>query len=184
MDEIRNVWQKQEVEVMKMSVEELKAKAVKFEGTIRRRNLREQAACALVIVWFAVMFFRIPVTIPRIAFGLMIAGAIYVAWHIQAWGKGTPPPASEMGGNACVRYYRRELERQRDLLNSVWKWYLAPLIPGLALFVTWCVFIAPPDRRWFPVTFAVVCVATFWGIGALNHRVARQLDRQIQELEQ
>jgi hypothetical protein len=183
MDELRNIWQSQEVEDMKMSIEELRAKASRFQTRIRWRNLREQVSCAIVIVSFASMFFRIPAAVPRISFLLIIAGALYVAWHIQAWGAGRALP-SEMGGTNCLDFHRRELEKQRDLLRGVWKWYLGPLAPGLALFVGWGIVIAQPDRRWFPAVFAVLSAAAFWGIGWLNHRAARGLDRQIDELKQ
>jgi hypothetical protein len=46
------------------------------------------------------------------------------------------PLPAEMGREYGIAFYRRELEKQRDLLRGIWKWYLGPLIPGLALFVS------------------------------------------------
>ena len=51
MDDPRNLWQTQEVEEMRISVEELRAKAAKFNGRIRWRNVREYVAALIVIVW-------------------------------------------------------------------------------------------------------------------------------------
>jgi len=60
MDDLRNLWQKQEVEQMRISVDELRAEAAKFKSRIRWRNLREQVACLFVIVAFGVMCVKFP----------------------------------------------------------------------------------------------------------------------------
>jgi hypothetical protein len=181
MDKLRNIWQSQEVEEMKISIEELRAKASKFQREVRWRNLREQIACGAVAVWFAVMYIRVPATVARISFGLIVAGAIYVAWQLHARGTAKPVP-SDLGGTSCAEFYRRQLEKQRDLLRNVWKWYLGPLVPGLALFTIWCIVIARPERRWYPEAFAAFAALFFWGVGWLNLRAARRIERTIAEL--
>ena len=55
MDDLKNPWQNQEVEEVRISVDELRLKAAKFQSRIRWRNLREQAACLFVIAFFAAM---------------------------------------------------------------------------------------------------------------------------------
>jgi hypothetical protein len=182
MDDFRNLWQSQEVEEMKISITELRAKATAFETRIRRRNLREQVACLFVIVAFGWAFFKSPATVPRIGFGLFVAGAIYVAWHLRAKGTANALPA-DIGSANCLEFYRKELEKQRDLLQDIWKWYLGPLIPGMAILVVGGILNAPPDRRWFSSTYAVFCVALFWGIGQFNFRAARRLSQQIEDLK-
>ncbi len=182
MDDLRNLWRKQEVERVKISVEELRVKAAKFQSRIRWRNLREQAACLFVIAAFGAMSLKISQTVPRIGFALIIAGTIYVGWHLQKWGAPKVLPA-DLGRASCVRFYRDELERQRNLLRSIWKWYLGPLIPGMSLLVIYGIWAAPSDRRWFPIAFAVVAAALFWLVGWLNQRAARRLKGQIAELD-
>lgn len=181
MPELRDLWQSQEVEETRISIEELRARAAGFQKRMQWRNLREQLASGIVVVCFVSMSMKVSATVPRISFGLIIAGAVYVAFHLYLWGRVRPLP-SEPGRQSCIDYYRRELEQQRDLLRSVWKWYLGPLIPGLALFAGWGIVTAPPERRWFPELFALVCAAVFWGVAWLNRRAARQFDRQIKEL--
>lgn len=182
MDDLRDLWQKQEVEPMTISVNELRVKAAKFQRRIRWRNLREQAACLLVIMAFGVMSWKIPQTVPRLSCLLIVAGAIYVAWHIQKWGTPKVVP-SELGRANCVGFYRDELERQRNLLRSIWKWYLGPLIPGMSLLVMYGIWATPADRRWFPITYAAAAGAFFWLVGWLNQRAARRLQGQIAELD-
>jgi len=181
MDDLRDLWQKQEVEEMKFSTTELRAKAAAFERRIRLRNLREQAACLLVIIFFGWSFFRPSPIVPRVSFALMMAGAIYVAWHLQVKGSAKALP-SELAGASSIEFYTRQLEKQRDLVRNVWKWYLGPLIPGIALLVIWAVVTLPPEKRWYPMPFATLSVAAFWMIDRMNRGAARQLDRQIDEL--
>jgi hypothetical protein len=182
MDDVRDLWQKQEIEEVKIPVDELRAKAAKFQSRIRWRNLREQAACLFVIVVFGAMCVKTPQTVPRISFALIVAGAIYVAWHIRKWGSPGVLPA-DLGRATCVGFYRDELERQRNLLRSIWKWYLGPLIPGFSLLMIYGIWAAPSGRRWFLIAYAVAAAAFFWLIGWLNQRVARRLEGQIAELD-
>ena len=182
MDDLRNLWQNQQVEDMKISITELRAKAAKFQKRIRRRNLREQVACLFVIVAFGWMFYKSVAVGPRIGFGLIVAGAVYIGWHLYA--KATPKALpSDIGSANGLDFYRRELERQRDLLQDIWKWYLGPLIPGMAILVIGGILNAPPERRWFSSAYAMFCIALFWGIGRLNFRAARRLNGQIEELK-
>ena len=182
MDDLRNLWQKQEVDEVRISVDELRLKAAKFQSRIRWRNLREQAACLIVIAAFGAMSLMIHQAVPRISFALMIAGAVYVAWHIQKWGSPKVLP-TDLGRANCVGFYRDELKRQCNLARSVWKWYLGPLIPGMSLLVIYGIWVAPSDRRWFPITYAVAAAACFWLVGWLNQCAARRLEGQIAELD-
>jgi hypothetical protein len=182
MNDPRDLWQSQEVEEMKIPVEELRAKAAKFQSRIHWRNAREYVAALVVIATFGRALWKNPHIVPRIASALIVAGAIYIVWHL--WKSGAPKflPA-DMGRVDCVRFYRRELERQRDLLRSVWKWYIGPLIPGMALSFIYAVAIAPADRRWHRVVGGAVLAAFIWIIGWMNQRAAGRLDGRIAELD-
>jgi hypothetical protein len=182
MDDPRNLWQTQEVEEMKFPVEELRAKAVKFHSRIRWRNWREYAACLFVIVMFARNAWKTPNTVERIGFALIIVGAIYVMWHLWARGSAKSLPA-DMGRADCVRFYQSELARQRDLLRGIWKWYIGPLIPGMALICVYFIVIPPSGHRWISVANAVFQAAVISGVGWLNKRAARRIDRRIAELD-
>jgi hypothetical protein len=182
MNDPRNLWQGQEVEEMKISVEELRAKAAKFQSRIHWRNAREYVAALAVIVMFGRAFWRNSHIVPRIASALIIAGAIYIVWHLWKWGAPKFLPA-DMGRADCLRFYRRELERQRDLLRSVWKWYIGPIIPGMALGFINSVATAPSARRWHQFVAVAVLAAFIWIIVWMNQRAARRLDGRIADLD-
>ncbi len=181
MDDPRNLWQSQEVEEMRISVEELRAKADKFNRRIRWRNVREQVAALIVIVWAGTILWRDPHTVERIAAALLMAGAAHYMWHLKKWGSAMSLPA-DMGRADCVRFYQSELAQQRDLVGGIWKWAIGPMIPGLALLNTYLIVFPPTSRR-FSVVSAVLVAALISTIGWLNLRAARRLDRRIKELD-
>jgi hypothetical protein len=181
MDDPRNLWQNQEVEEMKLSVEELRAKAAKFQRRILRRNIREHVAALVVILFLARFLWETPDTVERIEYALLIAGAIYYMWHLWKWGSAKLMPA-DMGRADCTRYYRGELERQRDLLRGVWKWAIGPLVPGLALGCIYGIATASHADLWRRILGFTVSAAIIVIVGWINLRAARRLDGRIAEL--
>ena len=89
-----------------------------------------------------------------------------------------------ISGTAWTDYYRRELLRQRDALGTIWKWYLGPMVPGLAIFLVGASLQTPPGAHkqlWISITVAL-SIVVFGGVGALNAWGARRLQRRIDEL--
>lgn len=166
---------------MRISMEELRAKAAKFQRRMQWRNLREYLAALIVISFAGVACWKTPQIVPRVAFALLVAGAIYYMWHLHRWGSARPVPA-DMGRADCVRFYRDELERQRDLVGSIWKWAIGPIMPGMVLLNTYFIVFPPTSRR-FSVVSVVLQAALVSTIGWLNLRAARRLDRRIAELD-
>jgi hypothetical protein len=80
-----------------------------------------------------------------------------------------------------VEFHRRELTRQRDLLRSVWRWYIAPIAPGLVIFSAGAASHAGSGSGFYRVLvlYAVVFGFIVW----LNYRGSLRLDRQIAELD-
>ena len=69
------------------------------------------------------------------------------------------------------------------MIRSVWWWYLLPFVPGLALILIGRA-IERPDRWLRALGVAAVFAATFIIVGKLNERVARKLQRRIDDLDQ
>src|SRR5215469_2437061 len=128
---MQEIWQCQPVEGIKMSVEEIRKHATKFEKKIFWRNVREYVAGAIAIVLLGFSIARSHNVLDRSAFALLIAGMVYVMYQLHRRGTSKSLPASAIGPS--LEFYRSELERQRDLTSTVWSWYLGPFVPGLAL---------------------------------------------------
>lgn len=186
-NDTRNVWQNQKPEGIRMSVDEIRRRAGKLQKKIFWRNLVEYAAGLMVVVCFGFYFWRTSDALTRGALGLFIAGVLYVMWHLHRHGSSRSLPA-DLGLASGIEFYRRELERQRDLLASVWAWYLGPLIPG---FVALRLALASPHHRhtglyMYPKLAStkemLLLALVFVLVWLLNHRAARRLQRQIDEL--
>jgi hypothetical protein len=89
---------------------------------------------------------------------------------------------ADMGLTNCLQFHRGELERQRDLLQGVWKWYLGPMIPGVILFYLGPV-LAQPERASRALWPFAATVVFFVLIGELNRHVARKFQARIDALE-
>src|SRR5262249_41044063 len=134
------------------------------------------------IVLLAFSMARSHNVLDRSGFALLIAGMVYTMYQLHRRGAAKSVSASAAVGPS-LEFYRSELQRQRDLTNTVWSWYLAPFVPGLV--VSAIVSAAHNLHPWH------IAVVTFWYglIAALfvfvwrwNARAARCLERMINDL--
>ena len=184
-DPLQTLWTQQKEEEFTMSLADVQNRASTFQSTIRRRNLIEYLAAALVVGIFAWMVVIIPVPVVQIGAAMIAAGAVYVAYKLHTLaGAGKPDMAQSV-----VTFHRAELVRQRDALKSVWRWYLAPFIPGVLVFVGGTQFSSdinmPLVARLLGLgtslgIFAVIFGGIFW----LNQRAAKKLDAEIVQLDE
>ena len=179
-DDLRSVWQNQPVEKTPMPLEEIQRRARRFEKRIDRRNLREYAGAAIGIAAYTFYIFIFHSLVIRAGSVLVIAGVLYVVVQLYRRASSGSLPA-DLGVAASVEFHRRELVRQRDMLRSVWRWYIAPIVPGLAVFSAGS--IPPHSPAWAYLWLALFFFVTLGGIVWLNRRAADRLDRQIAELD-
>jgi hypothetical protein len=181
-DEIRKLWQAQNEEEVTMSLEEIRRRASRFEKTILRRNAWEYAAGVFVVLFFGWHAFSPGEIAVNVGSGLIVAGTMYVGYQLYRRGSAETLPA-DSALTTCLDFHRQELTRQRDLLRGIWSWYLLPLVPGLLVFLGGSV-LANPDRLWRVAPFALFCAALFFAIGKLNQNAARELQKEIDALDQ
>ncbi len=157
-----------------------------FERTIRRRNLIEYAAGALVTVLFGGAVIG-SLAAGEAAFALagamVLAGTAFVLLHLRRHGSNLVS-SPELD---CRSHLIAQLTRQQALLRKVPQWYLAPLVPGICAFygITaakvaqvrgWAVAL---EGVWLPFTATVL----FFGFVAwLNLAAARKLDDELGHL--
>jgi Flp pilus assembly protein TadB len=151
---------------------------VKFEKKIYWRNAREYVAAFVVVAFTALELWRGPDPLTATGFALIIAGVLYLVWQLHRHGSARTPPA-DLGLTSGVEFFRRELERQRDLVKRVWRWYLGPVAPGLIVVMAGAAR-AIGRLEAVPVLFATFVFVFIW---RLNERAARKLQRQIDELD-
>ena len=190
-DDLRSLWQSQPSKFSPMSVEELRQASHKLARRVFWRNLREYFAAAIVIVAFSYYFYEFHTVLLRLGSGLTIAGVLFMAF--QLFKKGSPMTGAEaIETRNCLDFYRAELVKQRDLLLSVWKWYLLPLVPGLVLFFAGEFQLAfmqqtlQASRTRIDLWLGMVCAAgagIFLLVAKLNYWAARKLQAKIDALD-
>lgn len=174
----RDLWQGQEVEKVTITLDEVRHRTARFERRVFWRNVREYAAGAVVLILLTPNLWRDHgwrLTPPL----LMMAGTLYVMFQIYRRGSASPVPA-DAGMAASLEFHRRELERQRDALRSVWSWYLLPFVPGLLAVMVVSAIDRGIDAKL--IGFGVIFVLFFAGVWALNQWAARKLDRKAREV--
>jgi hypothetical protein len=177
-NDVRNLWQGQEVEKVTITVDEIRRRAARFERRIYWRNMREYVAGAVVVALFTVQILHQHGW--RMAPGLLlIAGTIYVMFEVSR--RGARPVPSDVGMSAFLEFHRQELERQRDALHTVWRWYLLPFVPGFVAALVVAGFDRGLNGR--VLTSGAIIILVLVIVWAGNEYVARKLDRKIREVK-
>lgn len=177
---VQRLWRDQPGEEVQMSAQEVRGLAEKFERTITQRNRREYAAAAFVVVWFSVWAWFAETVLVALGCWLVVLAALWVVFHLHRRGAARRP-AGEQDVMSGLEFTRSELVRQRDLLRSVWWWYLLPFVPGMLLILVG--YSLEGSELWALLPSGIVAAVTFVGIGLLNQRVARKLQRRIDALD-
>lgn len=180
-DHLQSLWQDQPAQGRAMSSDELRHRSQRLTRIVSRRNLREYVAAAVVAIVFGYMAWKAPLPLMRVAGVVSVAAVIFIVYHLYRHGTARAMPA-DMGLASCLAFHRGELERQRDLLRGVWKWYLLPLVPGLIL-VCLATLLAHPEqasRAFWPAAGSLVL---FVLIGELNRHAAKRIQARIDALE-
>lgn len=181
-DPLKAMWRSQSTEVPAMSATYIRHRARELERGFRVRSLLEQGTSALGIVGCLVVLFVAPHPWVKAAAALLLAG---VAYALIQWRRRTaalridPSDAVEAG----VVFYKRELERKRDIHLTLWRWYLLPMAPGVIAILTWNFFGDPHTRGtagpWGPLAMLVVCIV---GSVIYERHKAAQCQREIDAL--
>ena len=184
-DQVRNLWQCQNVEHTPMTLEQIREKARNYQRKIRLRNGVECAAIAATSVFFVWTIIRIPLAGMRVGAALCVLGGWYVAYqlHRRAWPRIAP---ADLALTNCMEFHRGELVRQRDYLRGIWRWYLGPFIPGLAWLVAGAGAANPghlPHVWRFLAGYALATALAFYFIARMNLKAAGKLQKRIEELD-
>jgi hypothetical protein len=167
---------------MPISFEQLRNRAKKMDRRIRWRNCLEYVAAAFVVQGFARYIYEFETPLMRFGSALTIVATLYVVWQLRRRGSARTLPQGE-SPLPWLESHKRQLERQRDALASVWKWYLAPFVPGVSIFMAGRAIENPPGD-WVSVPVTIALMAFLFAVVAwLNHRGSRKLQLELDELE-
>lgn len=184
-DPLFTAWAQQPVAPLAIDPALLEDRARRLEARVWRRDAIEYAACVAAIAAFGWIGWTNPDTLVRIACGLIALGTLIVARGL--WVRRPRIAAGALGAQSMA-YYRAALVQQRDALASVWRWYLLPVVPGLALFLFGIARGAAGEIGAVPALVGIapsvlIVTGVFAGIHWLNRRAARAIGREIETLD-
>jgi hypothetical protein len=181
--DIKDIWSTQATEGFTMSLDEIRARSMKLQHTVRNRNLREYSAAVFVVILFGFYTWIFPNLVMKAGSVLIILGTLIVVWQLHKRGSAQASPLG-VSVHEHIAFHRRELIRQRDALRSVPIWYLAPFVPGLVVFLVGLSLQAP--STWLSLltigAAAGFCALVFGLVWWLNKWAASQLQKQIDAL--
>jgi hypothetical protein len=179
--DVQSLWQSQPASGGTMTLDELRHRSRRLTRIMSRRNLREYAAAVLALILCGYLAVKVPLALMRVGFMLSLPAVIFIVHHLHRYGTARAMPV-ELGLNGCLQFHRAELERQRDLLRSVWTWYLLPLMPGLIL-VCLAPALARPELAWRSAAVFAGNLVVFALIGEANRYAAKRLQARIDALD-
>lgn len=183
-DPIADLWVQQHRNAAAPDRDALAQTSVRLRRRVRRRDLTEYVAgllAAAIFVHLAIYAQDWGVRVGCAAIVLGTSATLFNLWRRRPHG----PENYEAAG---VDYHRAQLVHQRDVLASVWRWYLAPVVPGMMILV---VAIGRTAGQHMSTGAAVLAmstavlpvVAVLWGIHKLNRAAARRLQKTIDALD-
>ncbi|WP_209347594.1 hypothetical protein [Pontixanthobacter sp. CEM42] len=158
-----------------------------FERKIRRRNIIEYTAGLLVIAvfgWVAWLSANAGEYLVTASWLTLIAGNIVVMVNLRRLASNlVRSPETD-----CHSHLRAQMVHQREALQSVAKWYVGPLVPGLLLAIVAMAIMTAETAGWLAAMVGLFIPALFVGailagVIWLNRRAARTLSDKIAEMD-
>jgi drug/metabolite transporter (DMT)-like permease len=180
----RNVWQQQGTEPFKMSADELRRKARRWQTKARLRVVSSAIIALGLCIGFVSTFVRIDEELPRLGLGVMILSAIYFAYQSYKWlwPSRLPPDAN---ARTSLEFYRSKLEKRRDYVRHVWmRAGLTFLFLGLALFIAAPLIksIGNPRLLFNMAPFFVILAIWIVLFRSTRRRQQRKIQHEIDDL--
>ena len=180
--DLQALWQSQPPDGSVIALNLIRQMAEDLDHRVARRNRREYIAAAVVVAVFGWQMFTSPSVLLSIGAGLTIAAVIAVVYMLHLWGTAQTLP-SDLALTSALEFHRVQLERQRDLLRSVWWWYLLPFVPGVVVMVIGRA-LAQPERMVQIIAWSIGMIVIMVGGNVLNRRAAARIQRRIDRLKE
>ena len=183
-NDVINLWQGQAIENRSTSPEEVRKGMRKLERIALRRYLVGGLLCLFVMASSGRLIIILPNLIQRIGAALTVIGAAYLLYQVLLIGKRPPGAAAAATEPAdCLKFYRGELERQRDYHCGLWFWSrVVILMPGPLIFTIGSANAHPARARSIYLHAAVFVSLCILGV-ILNLGRARKYQREIDALD-
>jgi len=179
--DVKRLWQELAENPVPVSADALRREAGRWGGGVRLRNWFVASLAVVVIAAYSFFFFISKTMLGRIGSLLSIAGAVNV---IVQFLKRPARRLPDAGAVECVRFYRAELERQRDFHRGkgIMAWLL-PVLPGPIVFNIAAALALPAIARLVALELAGMLLIAAIVVPVLNLRMAAKYQKRIDALD-
>lgn len=183
-DAMKAVWRSQPVEVPTMSMSYVQHRNNELQRALRIRNFLEQGTSVLALLGCGFVIIVAPYVWVKAAVGLLGIGILcaLVQWRRRAAPHRTGCLDTIEAG---IVFYRRQLERKRDMHRTLWRWYLLPMVPGCIAILAWN-FFGDPATKGTATPWLVAALFLAWMLFAVLYERAKaaQCQREIDALSE
>jgi hypothetical protein len=171
--DIEKVWHQQPRDAAPISVDEIRARAERFDSRTRWWRTVGAAVVIIAVVAEVLQVWYGRDTVERTGDLLTIAAFFYIAYEYRKYSLSLP----ERLGLSGVDFYRAQLVHERNLAGQSSR-YLLPFVPGVTLSLLHGV-IGEGLTTVHRTGVVIVGVALFVGVAWVNARSNRRLQREI-----
>jgi hypothetical protein len=175
-ESIKNIWQKTNEGYDIMVIDDIKSRVKKISNTVKWRNWREYGASLIIIIVFSYYIWIIENFLMKLGSLCIIFATIFIVDQLRRRSSITD---INLGALSVIDFYRKQLEVERDLMQTVWLWYILPMLPGLALFIAGALQANPGASLMMYVSI-IVPITVF--VLLLNAWGARKMQKEIDAL--
>jgi hypothetical protein len=176
--DVKTLWQRQDQPAQDVALSAVRRRAETIAATARRRTLvfwisivNNLAICA-GLAWF------MPQTRPFVAVFFLAVSFAQIQALLRSARITAPVDAGLM---TSLAFLRASLERERELFERIWLWFLVPgAIAELSLFAGMWATGGPGWRGMVPLTALVVAIFGF--VFVRSRQQARRLRLELDEL--
>lgn len=182
-DNPKKIWQKQPKEAPTMTLEMIRQRASESRSKTRRELFGSIATVLIVVAICGFGIYHASSAVVRLVF---VAAIVWVLagqglLHRGMWSASGPADATLKTG---LEFYRRELERQQDLIGRVLRWSFGPVILSVGTLIV--VLVEMATGRSLPIRSVMPFGSLFviWVVAFLvrRSRGQRKLRQEIDEL--
>jgi hypothetical protein len=186
-DNLKTIWQDQPTEAPTMTLEMIRLKANEYRSKTRRALFGSISTVAIVVVLSVFGILHTSNLGSRLVFAVAIAWALagQCFLHRGMWSESLPVDATFSTG---LEFYRRELERQQDIVRRILEWTFGPVVLSICtLILTFFEITKGGNLRMRAISvlpFAILFVAWIILFFVFRSRRQKKLRLEIDELSE
>lgn len=178
----QKLWQNQPREETPMTLEMIHLRAQELHARNRRELIGSIVSIPVVIAtsWFGFLHTQNPIYQSAFAGSVFWAILGQYLLHQGMWSAPRPERSGLMPG---LEYYRREIDRRRNVLGRVLQWSFGPIILCIVTLILLLTGMARgAGKPGAALPFATLFVIWMVGFFVLRSRTQRELKQEIDEL--